>query len=563
MNTHDAAPAAHDEARPDARELMARRCEVLAAALVLVPGVILLLSVCGFAAGLAMQAWYAPAALLAGVFFVGSSSRAARERVLRAVLFLGVLGASLWLAVRLGDTSFDSLNYHQSAVAELHHGWNPWQGPSTGRFASERTWVDNYPQASWINAASAVLVTGRIDSGKWINFAFAAAAGFAVFALLLRATGASVRAALALAVVAAANPVTLCQMNTFYVDGTLGASILVLTAGLWLAAGLGRSFGWWLVAPSLLLLINFKHTGVAYGVFLCAGAVALRVWCTDWRKGLSTGLALLALGVAGLGFLGYAPYGKNVRQGLHVFHPVLGANRIMDFMGERKTPNISDNRVLAFASSMFARSDYPDHVARPATWKFPLMVYPSELSTWYSPDVKSGGYGPWYGALLLASTGGFAALIISRRRVRALAVLGIGTAVGAGVFCHEYAWWARYAPQGWLFASIVPAIILDLPGKAWAWFRTCVLGLGVANCAIILVVAFMKQGDFSEELDRRLDAAAQSAPVALHLDRFPVMAERFRERGIPFVVIEGDAPPGAVREPLMGGNPAVYWVRQP
>lgn len=563
MNTSNAARVAQPLPPCDAREQLARRYEVLAAALVLVPGLILLLSVCGFAAGRAMQVWYAPVALLAGLVFAGFSTRAIREGFLRVVVFSSVIGASLWLAVRLGDISFDSLNYHQSAVAELRHGWNPWQGPSSGRFASEHIWVDNYPQASWINAASAVLVTGRIDSGKWINFAFAAAAGFAVFALLLRATGASVRAALALAVVAAANPVTLCQINTFYVDGVLGASIVVLAAGLWQVAGLGRRFGWWLAAPSLLLLMNFKHTGVAYGVFLCAGAVALRVWSTDWRKGLATGLALLALGLAGLGFFGYAPYGKNVRQGLHVFHPVLGANRIVDFMGDRKTPNLPDNRVLAFAASHFARSDYPDHIARPAVWKFPLMIYPAELAPWYSPDVKSGGYGPWYGALLLASAGGFAALIISRRRYRALAVLGFGAAVGAGVFCHEYAWWARYAPQAWLFVWMVPAVVLDLPGKAWTWFRVCVLGMGLVSCAIILAVAFFKQGNFSRELGRRIDAAARSAPVALHLDRFPVLAERFSERGIPFVVLKDDAPPEAVRELLLGGNPAVYWVGQP
>lgn len=563
MNASKAARVAQPLPPCDAREQLARRYEVLSAALVLVPGVILLLSVCGFAAGRAMQVWYAPVALLAGLVFAGFSTRAIREGVLRAVVFLSVIGASLWLAVRLGDISFDSLNYHQSAVAELRHGWNPWQGPSSGRFANEPTWVDNYPQASWINAASAVLVTGRIDSGKWINFAFAAAAGFAVFALLLRATGASVRAALALAVVAAANPVTLCQINTFYVDGTLGASMVVLAAGLWQVAGLGRRFGWWLAAPSLLLLMNFKHTGVAYGVFLCAGAVALRVWSADWRKGLATGLTLLALGLAGLGFFGYAPYGKNVRHGLHVFHPVLGAKRIEDFMGDRRTPNLPENRVLAFVASQFARSDYPDHIARPAAWKFPLMVYPAELSTWYSADVKSGGYGPWYGALVLASAGGLAALIIRRRRRQTLAVLGLGAAVGAGVFCHEYAWWARYAPQAWLFVWMVPAVVLDLPGKAWTWFRVCVLGMGLANCAIILVVAFVMQGNFSEELDRRLDATAKAAPVALQFDRFPVLTERFRERGIPFVVLKGDAPPEAVREPLVGGNPAVYWVRQP
>lgn len=561
-NQNESSPSAGKSASAS-RDLFAERCESIAAALVLVPCFIFLLTVTGFAAGSGLQAWYGPAALIAGMAFVVWRSRSVGETTIRLVVLWVVVGASLWLGARLGDTSFDSINYHQSAVSELRHGWNPWHGQSSGRFASERTWVDNYPQASWINAAAAGLLTGRIDSGKWINFVFAAASFLAVFALLLRATRASATFAVVLAFIAAANPVTLCQMNTFYVDGTVAASVTVLIAGLWLVAALGRASGWWLVAPALLLLMNFKHTGIAYGMFLSAGAVGLRISHANWRKSLSTGLALLAIGLTGLGFFGYAPYVKNVLEGRHVFHPVLGAERIDDFMGERKTPNLPGNRFLDFVVSHFARSDYPDHRARPAQAKFPFMVYRSELIPWYSTDVKSGGYGPLYGALLLASAGGLAALIFTKRRSRVLAVLGLVAALGAGVFCHEFAWWARYAPQGWLLACIVPAIVLDLREPGWRCFRIGVLGIGGVNCAILLVATFVLQGRIARDLNLDLDAAARSAPVVLRLDRFPVLAERFRERGIPFVITSEEAPGGVERHPIIRGNPEVYWFKKP
>lgn len=563
ITTQDDVPPGAAPKAKGSRDRLAERCEVMAAALALVPALILFLAVVGFATGHSLQAWYAPVAVAAGMLFAAWRTRVTGESVLLAALLAGVMAVSLWLGARIGDTSYDSINYHQSAVSELRHGWNPWHGQSSGRFASERTWVDNYPQASWINAAAASLVTDRIDSGKWLNFAYTAVSFLAVFSVLLRTTAASVTASLALAMLAAANPVTLCQLNTFYVDGVLASSVVVLIAGLWLVSAAGRASGWWLVAPALLLLINFKHTGAAYGAFSCAGAVAVRVWRVNWRQGISTGIGLLAIGLAGVAFLGYAPYGKNIINGRHIFHPVLGAKRIENFMGDRKTPNLPGNRVLDFVMSQFARSDYPEHVARPAAGKFPLMVYPSELATWYSPDVKSGGYGPWYGALIVASAGGLAGLIYTRRKLHAYTVLGLGAVVATGVFCHEYAWWARYAPQGWLFACIVPAVILDLPGRPWRWFRICVLGMGLANSAVILVVSSVTQSGFNMDLERNLSAAAKSAPVALRLDRFPVLAERFRERGIPCVLAQAEAPAGVDRQSLLRGNPAVYWFKQP
>lgn len=536
----------------------------MAAALVLLPFAIVFLATAGFAAGFGMQAWYGPAAVGAVLVFLFHGARGqTAEAVLRGSTQLGFVALSLCLGGLLGDLSFDSINYHQASGAELSHGWNPWTGPSPGLFCTEGTWVNHYPKASWINAAAATLVTGRIDTGKWVNFVLAASSALAVFALLLRSTRASRSMSAVLALLAAANPVTLCQLNTFYVDGTLGAALTVFIAGLWMIAVLRLRSGWWLAAPALVLIMNLKQTGIAYAGLLCAAAVAAQYWSSGWRKALTLGTALFALGIAGVGFFGYAPYMTNLRAGLHIFHPVLGEKKMNDSIGERMTPNLPSNRVGAFFVSHFARSDYPEHVARPAVSKFPFAISLDECTPWYSPDVKTGGFGPWYGALMILSAGGAVALALSRHRIRLGVALIVGTGLGMGIFCHDQAWWARFVPQAWLLAWIVPVVALDLPGRAWGVWRACVLFLGVVNCGIILVVASVRQSRFSAQLDRVLAQAAEAAPVALQVRRFPVLAERFKERGIPFVLLEGDSAPGAVRHPIIGGDPVCYWVKMP
>jgi hypothetical protein len=276
---------------------------------------------------------------------------------------------------------------------------------------------------------------------------------------------------------------------------------------------------------------------------------------------MNLGGGLFALGITGLVLIGYAPYVKNLRAGLHVFHPVLGADKLEDSIGVRMTPNLPSNRVGAFFVSHMSRSDYPAHVAQPAVAKFPFAISRDECRPWYSTDAKNGGFGPWYGALMIVSAGGAIALALSRRMMR----LGVALILGAGlclsIFCHDQTWWPRFVPQAWLLVWIVPAVGLDLPGKAWRVWRAGVLFLGLVNCSIIVVGSLKGQWLFSSQFDRVLTQAAEAAPVALQVQRFPILAERFKERGIPFVLLEGDAAPGLVRHPIIGQDSVCYWVK--
>ena len=84
------------------------------------------------------------------------------------------------------------------------------------------TSVTHYPKGAWMVAAALYRGVGRIEAGKALALLLGLAAAAFAAAVSLRLF-ASRRVALAIAMVAAANPITIAQLSTFYVDGELGA----------------------------------------------------------------------------------------------------------------------------------------------------------------------------------------------------------------------------------------------------------------------------------------------------------------------------------------------------
>jgi hypothetical protein len=545
------------------RETWSNRLETFAAIIILFPALILVLATGGFMVGVPLQQGYPVAAGLGcAIVAYFLCHRNTRESI--SVLFAaaGVVGIGLGWGTLFFDLSFDGLYYHQGAIAELSHGWNPWRTAPSGEFHNWTVWAEFYPKGIWIQAALANIIFGNIDAGRWINFLILVATSAAVFSVLLRSTRASLPIAAITTLLVCANPVTLTQFNTFYVDGLVGSLVTLMLCALWLVVQHRRSRAWWILGPALLLLLNTKQTGVVYGVILCSFALLATIWQRGWRSGLHLGAPLLLIGIIGIGWCGFSPYGKNLTAGLHVFHPLLGEHKL-EMEAARRPPNLPHNRIGAFVLSQSARSAHPSHAAKLATWKFPLAINANELSPWVSPDVKTGGFGPWYGALLLGSLGGGIAMVIGRRWRRLKVTLALGFSVTLMVICHDLCWWARYVPQGWLLVWIVPIATLDLPGKLWRRWRGTMFVIAALNCGLIISVAFVNQFERTNKFSRNLDEAKVAAPVEFYSHSFPVLIERFRQRNIPVTKLTIEAPPDHTRHHLLHGNTDAYWVKAP
>ena len=517
----------------------------------------------GFALGWSLHAAVLPAAvLLAAVMVAG---RATERRTLLHGILIGMAGmvAGFALALAYTDISYDGLYYHQGAILELAEGWNPLRSGVSGRSHAQSIWADHYPKAAWVGSALGVQFTGRLDAGKWLNLPLLLAAGAAVGSLLLRATRAPGWLVLGVAVAVAANPVALGQLISGYVDGPLGATLTVFAAALGLVVWCGERRAWWLLGASLWFAMNVKQSGVAYAALLCAITLGVIAWRTSLPVAARTAGLLFGLGLVGAGVFGYSPYVQNILNHRHPFYPLIGAEKY-DMVGPRRPPNLPALWPAAYFMAQFARTDPPQHKALPVELKFPLALYGDETQAWASTDPKSGGFGPFYGAMLLLGLGGAVAWA---RAFGAGSAAGLVLAGGLGVLltCSHYmCWWARYVPQGWWLAWIVPVAALGVATPAWRRFTAIAVAIAAVNGAIVLGSTLILQGEQGGFLRNSVRAAAAAhTPLIIHTAELPVLGAHLRAAGVAFHASATPAPAGTDIHPLLKTSNTIGWWREP
>lgn len=385
-----------------------------------------------------------------------------------AALFAGLLALSQ-LCAKVYDLSWDGQTYHQEAVYQLAHGWNPiWDAPLP-LWHRDIEWINSYPKGTWIIGAVIHLSRQQIESAKLLSPALMTAAfllGYAACRSLSLKRGMSGL----VATLAALSPVALCQLPSFYVDGVLGSllTLLLSLAVLYVKQPRGRYLLAMVAALGLLCVVKF--TGIVYSVvfaFCLILFVLLRL-----RTRLRAVLITQTLGIAfGVLFLGFQPYVTNVYAGRHPFHPLAGKHKL-DMMAEQLGPAFTAQpRLVMFTQSVFSVSSNDRQWPR---WKIPFAVERQELHEFVIPDVRIGGFGPWFGGALLVSGVGLLTLFVTQlrtpklpssrreKRQRISDSLRIGSLVLLGIFgsclINPALWWARYVPQLWL----IPVIVLVL-----------------------------------------------------------------------------------------------------
>jgi hypothetical protein len=264
--------------------------------------------------------------------------------------------------------------------------------------------------------------------------------------------------------------------------------------------------------------------------------------------------------------LGYSPYVKNVREQGDPFYPIHGAPEIVGLGpdGGHRPVNLNGrNRVVRFLIANFSFSGEV-RAPRSTLVKFPFRISRAEL--WggvYSADLEAGGFGPFYGGLLLLACAG-CLLLASRAEVRGIS---IGVAVVAlsiliTMFVHTETWWARYAPQAWLLPIlfVIPSMALLRGSPQW-WLGSAMAGLACVN--ILVVVFNVASGELEYARATRSSLrqmATANQPVSVDLGGFRPLRQRLQEAGVDFRIVEDPALPGRVRHPLpSSGGQRSFW----
>ena len=142
----------------------------------------------------------------------------------------------------------------------------------------------------------------------------------------------------------------------------------------------------------------------------------------------------------------------------------------VDIMTAIRPINLAEkDRFSRFLIANFSRSE---HVRPPraTTLKFPLRFELKERSAWSVPGPEAGGFGPFYGALLLMAGAGVCLLLPNAAtRHRLVPVWLIGGCLLVSIFVHGEGWWARVRPQAWLLPLLVIVCLLTTGRAGYLW----------------------------------------------------------------------------------------------
>lgn len=497
----------------------------------------------GWVLGMPIHGFVLPTALVGSCLVTGWGARIYFPRPFRMTLIVAALlvllvAASAWISRAFYDVSFDGQAYHQEGVYQLAQGWNPLFTHHISPISSDQNVkLNHFTKGPWIIAAAMCRLTGRIETGKFANILLVGAA----FAMALAVFAGSRKKLsvwpVAMAALVAANPVTLCQIFTFYVDGQMASLLACLAALCFLSVADSNPWVNLLLMEAAVLIIQVKFTGLVYVTILFAGFFALLAWQKrPLQKPLS--MALLALGL-GIFVFGMNPYVFNFLENGHPFYPFFGRGEFPIITMTATTPPefLPANRARNLAASIFSRSRaWPVQ----STLKAPWQVSRDEWTAFEEPDVLLGGFGPLFPAALVLS---LALLMIGLWQSGAASgtITAIIVIIVVSVLPVSACWWARYAPQVWL----VPLVALAPLGGASArpnlrrlsWLVLLILS---ANVAGIARVNFRANLDATRETAESLEDLRSHAPFRVAFGGFRSNRFRLQEAGIPFIEDEGN-----------------------
>jgi hypothetical protein len=417
-------------------------------------------------------------------------------------LTLILLFGSLLLSAFFYDFSWDGQWYHQTAIILIAHDWNPLSDPMRSFAGSQfhsQLWLRHYAKGPWYAAAAIFAATGRIELGKCIQWLILMAAFLGTLGACLSG-GLRRSRALGIAAVVAVNPVAVCELTTFLVDGVMASSLVLAVVATISALRQPRPAVMATGVAASIVCINAKFTGLIYLCFLLA---AVGLWCFFEARRSWARLAWIAAGTLGIGacLWGYNPYITNTLYRHQPFYPILGSADYPSLaqqgneLNERwETPKnmVGRNLALRFAYSIFGRpGNQPYREGKNASLMWPFTARPHDLYTYTFQDPRIAALGPFFGGcFLLAVASGVWLLFKFDSSWRWMLLLASATIV-ASLLISKDCWWPRYGPQLWLL-PIIPLVLAFREGSSRVHVRLtwALLALLLCNAVIVATVRF-------------------------------------------------------------------------
>jgi hypothetical protein len=213
-----------------------------------------------------------------------------------------------------------------------------------------------------------------------------------------------------------------------------------------------------------MISVNIKFTAILYAGIFCLGFIswlALKKNRDLVKKILITGSITFTVGFV---FIGFHPYMTNLIAHNNIFQGLPETQR--EIYEVTPLQMRDKNRFAKFLISNNARTS--DHSANDIsliqTLKIPFTFSKSELMNANNSEIKVAGFGPFFSGALLVSLIILGMLANSHAREEVFKTfLIIICFLFVSIFIIPDPWWARFAPQFWLFPCMILFLSEYLP----------------------------------------------------------------------------------------------------
>lgn len=497
-----------------------------------------------FLSGNSLAGWQFPAAvaLAAALHFLLERERSLQQLWVPVTGIL-IIAGSVFTVSLIYDTSWDGQGYHQEMVYQLGAGWNPFYEivPPYPEAGNQWLWVNHYPKALELCEAGIYRFTGRIETAKATNLILWAAAFGVTLALLRKLSFFSGRWNLFYALLFTACPVLVNQVFTFYIDGQLYAVMICLFAVFVHLSISPQRAHWCMLAALIFLLVSIKFTSIVFAALFTGAYVLLLAYRKCWQP--LRKLVLISGVAALLSFVlaGYNPYIVSLKNGRHVFYPVMGVDKV-EIMGINLPRGFEHKgRIEKLMVSLFSYAENEGSwvgTSRKAQLKVPFSFRKSEIAAAKAEDTRIAGFGPFFsGALLITFFTLLWATVAFKRYRKQLCVLWYALVVlWCSVLLLPEAWWARFVPQLWLVPALVVFTLHSLK-----ILPRLVLYVLIAALSFNITLAFLS---FPSRLTRSVQVKTQleqfrlvKEPLKVQWGESRSVRIRLLEENIPFQVV--------------------------
>ncbi len=500
-----------------------------------------------FLAGSIVSPFVAPLALLlslaTGDWLARREGLRGQLRIVPPAIVLTVVALALYLALAFFDMSWDGLWYHQTAVYQMSHGWNPIRDPMHNFPPHLQDWVRYYAKGPWYVALALFQTTHHIEWAKAGTWMALVAMFFAVFAAALD-FGIRRHTAMVIAALVSLNPVVTLQLVSYLVDGMMISFLACFVAALFRWFRRPNLLMHWVLMASAILCINAKLTGLVYLCFFCAAG---GLYILLKRRDLLVRYAIFQLASILLGavLFGFNPYVTNTVHRGNPFYPWSGSAAHPSFAQRGQDPNelyetpknmVGRNRVFRLAFAIFGRpGSQPFFEGDNARLMWPFDVRWKDFRMFYFHELRISGFGPLFSGAFLISLGLMGAALTRPGIPREIVVLLAG-AIVTSLLVGVHTWWARYGPQLWWLPIVAVIAGLAVPaGRATRWTAWVLAVLLLVNAVLIGVAHFQWEIEATRTTYEQMALLRQKGEVKIDFQYFrEPFGERLRAGGVTF-----------------------------